>query len=228
MSTSMYPSPTLQGDSSYSFTSEQVVDLTGVSRRKLGYWVQTGVIRPSVEHARGRGAVRLYSFQDLVEVRTAMYVRDLVSLQLIRRIVLNLRARGIEAPLASVRFGVFKEPDAEPFVVMQLPDGEWESVRRPGQLVMEIAVPLAELVKDLEDRIEARRERRGKIGKVERRRGTMGSTPVIAGTRVPTKAVWSLHQNGASTQEILDSYPGLHESDVRAALRVESDRRKQA
>ncbi len=109
---------------------------------------------------------------------------------------------------------------------MQIDDGEWESWREPGQLIMRLTVPIAEFAHALEERIASDRMRRSKVGQVERRRGVMGSTPVVAGTRVPTRAVWDLHQAGYSTGEILASYPGLSTADIEAALEAETSRRQ--
>ena len=41
----------------------------------------------------GAGAVRLWSFQNLLEVRVALWLRDRVSLQLLRKIVQSFRKR---------------------------------------------------------------------------------------------------------------------------------------
>ena len=65
------------------------------------------------------------------------------------------------------------------------------------------------------------------IGKVARRRGVMGGAPVLAGTRIPTEAVWSFHEAGCDTAEILEQYPRLTEDDIRAAIAYEAERRQQ-
>jgi DNA-binding transcriptional MerR regulator len=77
------------------FTSDQALRLTGASRRRLGYWVDTRLISPSIQRGEGRGRVRLFSFANLLELRTAVWLRDKVSLQLIRKIVQRCRSRGL-------------------------------------------------------------------------------------------------------------------------------------
>ena len=53
---------------------------------------------------------------------------------------------------------------------------------------------------------------------VERRRGALGSAPVLAGTRIPVSTIQSLHEAGWSTERIVDNYPGLDAADVAAVL----------
>lgn len=47
--------------------------------------------------------------------------------------------------------------------------------------------------------------------------------PVIKGTRIAVEFVVDLLAQGWSEQEILDSYPGITEEDVRACLRYASE-----
>ena len=37
------------------FTSEQVMRVTGISKRKLNYWLDNGIISADIDEARGRG-----------------------------------------------------------------------------------------------------------------------------------------------------------------------------
>ena len=209
------------------FTSDQVMRLTGVSRRKLDYWIRRGVITPEIDQAKGRGRVRLFSFPNLVELRVALWLRDVVSLQLIRKIVLKLREEGRKRPLAEVRVGLIEERDRgkRREVVIMPESGKWESWRTK-QLVMEIMVPLKAFASELEDAAARDRARRRRVGRIEQRRGVLGSAPVLAGTRVPTRAIWSLHQAGYDDDRILENYPGLQRADVVAAIREERRRQR--
>ncbi|MGH2810974.1 MAG: MerR family transcriptional regulator, partial [Actinomycetota bacterium] len=81
------------------FTSDQVLRLTGVTKRRLDYWIQRGLVVPEISRARGRGSVRLFSFENLLEVKVAVWLRSKdVSLQLIRKIVGKLKKRGLSHP----------------------------------------------------------------------------------------------------------------------------------
>lgn len=205
------------------WTTEQVLRITGVSRRRLGYWLDKGIVGADVDEARGRGRVRLWSFGNLVEVRAALWLRDRVSLQLIGRIVEHLRTRGVGQPLSEVRFAVVDTGRARwpTDVVVQREDGSWENPIE-GQVVMEVVLPLERFADELREASDRDRDRRRRLGRVEQRRGRLGSAPVLAGTRVPVEAVKRLHDAGWTTARILDNYPGLTDRDVRAALRATS------
>lgn len=70
------------------FTSHEASILTGLSQRQLGYWRQSGLIRPS--HLTPGGHAR-YNFTDLVALKTAKRLLDSgVSVQKIRRTIASL------------------------------------------------------------------------------------------------------------------------------------------
>lgn len=51
------------------FSSTEVLRIVGVSRQKLDYWARTNLLMPSVRVANGKGTRRLYSEDDLVQLR---------------------------------------------------------------------------------------------------------------------------------------------------------------
>lgn len=53
-------------------------------------------------------------------------------------------------------------------------------------------------------------------GRVERRRGAMGSKPVLAGTRVPVDTVRRYLEAGRTVDQVLESFPTLTAADVEA------------
>jgi len=209
------------------FTSQQVMRLSGITKRRLDYWIEKGIVTPDIDRARGRGRVRLFSFANLVEFRVAAWLRDKVSLQLIGKIVQRLRAEETLRPLARVTFAVIEDHvrgRPRHRVVAQQANGSWEEWHS-SQKIMEITVPLGTFEEEL--RRLAQEDRRGsrQVGKTERRRGVLGSAEVIAGTRVPTSAIWSLREAGYNVERILDSYPGLEREDVLGAVEAEERRR---
>src|SRR5713101_1190026 len=69
-----------------------VCKIIGISYRQLDYWARTGMLTPSVRDAGGSGTQRLYSFQDLVQLKVIKRLLDVgVSLQRIRKAVDYLR-----------------------------------------------------------------------------------------------------------------------------------------
>jgi DNA-binding transcriptional MerR regulator len=70
----------------------EVCRVIGISYRQLDYWARTGLVNPSVREAGGSGTQRLYSFQDLVQLKVIKKLLDTgVSLQRIRKAVIYLR-----------------------------------------------------------------------------------------------------------------------------------------
>src|SRR5437870_12406964 len=65
-----------------------VCKLVGISYRQLDYWARTELLTPSIREAGGSGTQRLYSFQDLIQLRVIKQLLDTgVSLQKIRQAV---------------------------------------------------------------------------------------------------------------------------------------------
>ena len=133
------------------FTAKQVVALTGVPYKRLDSWANLGFLIPSIAEADGTGSRRLYSFQDLVTLRTAKILRDTgISLQGLRKVVQFLRdTHGMEQPLAQTRLIVAGDD-----VLMVQTDGDLMSVLRyPGQHVLRVIVDLGRLVHALREEV---------------------------------------------------------------------------
>jgi len=201
------------------FTTEQAIRLTGVSRRRLTYWLERGIVGAEADVIRGRRHVRLWSFTNLLEIRVALWLRDRVSLQYLGRVVHALRDHGLTTPLAEVRVAVVEAIGRKGLsIVVQGPDGAWEEPLS-GQLVMELVLPLGRFREELSNAVERDRRQNRRPGQVEQHRGQLGSAAVFAGTRVPVAAVQRLHAAGWDTNRILAEYPALTATDVRAALK---------
>ena len=86
------------------FSSGEARRLTGASLRQLIYWDETDIIRPHAAPAKGQGSRRLYTFQDLVQIKVLMRLRRArVSLQKIRTVLALLTAMVDEpAPFAEL------------------------------------------------------------------------------------------------------------------------------
>jgi DNA-binding transcriptional MerR regulator len=197
------------------FTSDKVSRLTGLTRRRLQYWDERGFISPNLSKSvEGRGHRRLYDFKDLVSLRVATQLRsEGVSLQEIRRTVGHLRGLDYQHPLAEIRFEQVKGR------LYFQEAGTIRSGRRPEQVIATFAIPFRAIVHRLEQDI-AKLDRRP-FGRIERRRGVLGSKPVIAGTRIPVASIQRLSSAGASVTRIRQLYPDLTGKDIRAALAAE-------
>jgi DNA-binding transcriptional MerR regulator len=68
-----------------SFTTTEVSRIVGASRRQLAYWDKTSLLSPSLRAASGRGSRRLYSVQDIIELKILLgLLKSPLSLQRIR------------------------------------------------------------------------------------------------------------------------------------------------
>jgi DNA-binding transcriptional MerR regulator len=94
------------------YHAPQVCKIVGISYRQLDYWARTGLLRPSLADAKGSGSQRVYSYQDLLELKVVKQLLDAgVNLQKARRALACLRDSGEE--LAAVPLsGVLDEVNA--------------------------------------------------------------------------------------------------------------------
>lgn len=68
-----------------SFRTSEVSHVVGASYNQLVYWDKTGLVKPSVRAASGRGSRRRYSVEDIFELKILVKLLDSsVSLQRIR------------------------------------------------------------------------------------------------------------------------------------------------
>lgn len=146
------------------FGKKAAVALTHVSYRQLDHWATTGVVRPSIRGATGKGSRREYSFRDLVSLKVAKRLRDEgISLQKIRKALAYLKRnypmKG--TPLAEFRF---LTDGATLFVVDKDPQKILDTLRN-GQLVISLA--LGEIIEGLQGELQklvTPKEERIKVG----------------------------------------------------------------
>jgi uncharacterized protein (DUF433 family) len=195
------------------FTEEHVIRLTGLSRSQLRAWDRIGFFKPGYAYEdRHQPYSRIYSFQDVVGLRTIAVLRQRyhVSLQQLRKVATELTARGYghwaEIKLYVVKGQVhFRRPGSQDV------EGVWD-----GQLAM---VPVIDVIQDVEDRVRDLRERKSsQRGHIEQHKFVVRNAPVIAGTRIPTAAIRRFREAGYSVDEILRQYPSLTREDVDAAI----------
>lgn len=207
------------------FTADHVARLTGLSKRQLGYWDATQFFAPTlVDDDRGRAFGRIYSFRDVVGLRTISILRNThrIPLQELRRVGEWLH-REHETPWASLRFSlegrkvVFTDPESGTPIE---PTGK-------GQTILRVA--LLPIANDMTDAAARLRERLPEqLGQIMRNRFVVHNAWVVAGTRIPTQAIWNFHSAGFDTAAIIREYPRLAPQDVEAAVEFEQKRQKAA
>ncbi len=133
------------------FNTKAVSNIIGLSIRQIDYWDRTHFIKPSVSEASGYGSVRLYSFNDMIQMKVAKTLMDKgISLQKIRRAINYLKKNmpEIKRPLSELRFLT----DGETIFVLTRDKKIIIDTLKSGQIIFSIA--LGEIVEDLEGEIE--------------------------------------------------------------------------
>jgi uncharacterized protein (DUF433 family) len=191
----------------------------------LRRWETDGVFRASFVDDRPRRPYRrLYTFQDLVSLRTLAILRRKYKVDLaeLKAVGAYLRAH-YDAPWSEVRFKIVGR-----HIVFDDPVWNVEIAGKPlGQRPIPFAVE--EVASAAATEAEQLRERRpDEIGVIVRHRHVMHNAWVVAGTRIPTSAIWNFHDAGCDADGIIAAYPQLTPRDVQAAIAHEAKLRQLA
>lgn len=196
------------------FTEDQVERLTGVTRYQLRYWDRTGFFQPSFgAEDRRLPFSRIYSFRDVVSLQILNSLRNDVGVSLphLREVKQKLAHLGDDSwsrvTLYVVKKRVvFFDPEVDQFR---------EIVSGQGVLKIPLEVVQSDMV-ERADKLRARDEQT--VGKVSRTRRVAHNADVVAGTRIPVRAIRAFADAGYAVDAILREYPSLTEADVNAAL----------
>lgn len=134
------------------FNTKTVSNITKLSVRQIDYWDRTHFIKPSISEASGIGSVRLYSFNDLIQLKVAKTLMDKgISLQKIRKAINYLKKHmpEVEKPLAELKFLT----DGETIFVLTNNKKTIIDTLKSGQIVFSIA--LGDIVEHLQGDIMA-------------------------------------------------------------------------
>ena len=165
------------------YTAELTAKLTGASLAQLRRLRTTGVLYP--EFSDGREI--LYSFRDVVALRSIMFLRSDFSLQKVRKVIDYLDRFDLAGEhLSEVRFA-----KSGASILVDGDDGFTDVLRKPGA---------RELSGSLEDVFNSFKTFRGRSvpdfrapsAHLRIDRAVMGGLPVIEGTRIPYDTIADL------------------------------------
>ena len=134
-----------------SFNTKTAVKLTGLTPRQIDYWDRTHFIKPSVKEAAGYGTGRLYSFEDVVQLKVARTLIDKgVSLQKIRKSITYLKKNfpDVKKLLTEMRFLT----DGETILVLGDKKEKILDTLARGQMVFALAI--GELIEELKGEVK--------------------------------------------------------------------------
>lgn len=185
--------------------------LSGATLGQLQYWRRGD--RPILTPEVSADAPFLYSFRDLVALRTFVMLREDRSLQAIRKALNNLRDLGAVEHLSQYR--LVSQGQRSIVLVADTGTGATDLVESPGQEVT--VVKLGDVVKsfpldDFEVPNLARPRQRIAVDP-----STRHGIPVVIGTRVTYDKVASLIRDGITPEHIADYYPGVGAEAARDA-----------
>ncbi len=194
------------------YSTNMTAALTGATASQLAHWrsSRTGpLLAPEIQsHPRA-----LYSFRDILALRTCVRLRQYASLQKIRAAVSNLRDLGDREHLAAYKIVADTAGNIQLIAQESIDLGKHAG---QGQLfaidIAEVIVPFAPragvLVPDLF------RPRANVIVDPE----TQNGFPVISGTRVPYDLVAGLIAEGTPPEQVSEYYPSVSADAARDAI----------
>lgn len=189
------------------FSADVARRIVGISYRQLDYWDKTGLLRPSIKQARGKGSRRVYSFEDLVELRVVAGLLQLgIPLPTVRKAARYVRQHfsDVVRPLARLALVV----EGKRILVKASDKKEFIDATAGGQVVVSLEVePIA-------------RELRGKVIELASPR----HVPVRVGHRTYTAVLTPDLAEGGYTIEVPELPGVVTEADtVQQARRMAAD-----
>ena len=191
------------------YSAAMAAAMSGTSVRLLAYWRSSVRGGPLLHPEYAHDHRVLYSFRDVVALRTVAYLREEVSLQRIRRAVETLRDLGSRDHLS--RYRLIADGGSVVWVTdvqaAEEPAGGVDLVLQPGQ---EVLVQLKDVLSPFTnatgiDVPDFTRPRPRLLVDAD----ILAGYPVVTGTRVPFDLVAGLVAGGIPVDRVRDYYPGV-------------------
>lgn len=170
--------------------------LTGATTSQLRSWSQKGLLVPEISDKRPP----LYSFRDLVALRSLVFLRGNTSLQKISKAFKNLDLLDLTDHPSKYRFTT----DGKTILVDTGDGSVIDLVGKPGQRDSYTFEEIMDAFKDFRGRDVVDFRKPSKFVRVNFR--LMGGWPTVVGTRVPYDLVASLVDNETVFAEDVPSY----------------------
>lgn len=193
------------------YTTTMAAALSGATTSQLRHWRRETDVGVVLVPEVARSPRALYSFRDVLALRTFVHLRNSSSLQKIRTALGTLRNLGERDHLSSYRLvtdgrTIQLVSDEEAIDLVQKP-GQRQVVIVMGDVIEPFPVRAGVVVPHL---FHPRKN-------IEVDPATQGGHPVITGTRVPYDAVAELLADGVPAERIADFYPAVSVEAAREA-----------
>lgn len=187
--------------------------LSGATKHQLRSWSRNGILVPEVSPRKPM----LYSFRDLVALRSFAHLRSHASMQSIRKALGTLSDFQLAEHPSEYKFATDGKS-----VKVWTDEGYMDVVRNPGQYELK---SLADIYKPFLNfrgrRVPDLRNPNDHVSVDPRR---LGGWPTVAGTRVPYDAVADLLAEGdVPIDEVSDYYPTVAPSAVADIIAFHRD-----
>lgn len=191
------------------FSIDHAAKVTKLSKARLTRWDRLGFFSPELADPEDRGNPygRVYSYRDLVGLRTLALLADKhrLSLKELRK-AHDVLAQHTDRPWSELQLSVLNRK-----IVHDLTGTPRDT---EGQIAGN-HVPLPSIASEVARRAEALRNRdNDQIGVFENHKFIAHNARVLAGTRIPVSAVESFIDAGYSDAAIVGEYPTLTKFDV--------------
>lgn len=132
------------------FSAGEVQKLTGLTYRQLDHWARTEFIEPSTIEKIGLKTRRLYSFTDILAIRTAMQLLDAgIPLQRLRKAVNKLQK---ELPKKEALHSLVWLTDGEKLFILESRDIVREVIS--GKYIFAFTIDVGQLADGLENDVK--------------------------------------------------------------------------
>jgi len=140
------------------FTRQETLALTQITSSRLAYLDRTEIILPE-KYGNPKKPTVIYSWEQVLEIRTIANLRKQISLQMVRKLVAFLDEHGLDTTLHDKHLVTTPDevflvsPDwSEMPQVMKVADRQGEGL---GQLVLMVLPPLSTVIRDIWQAAEA-------------------------------------------------------------------------
>lgn len=199
-----------QRERAMSFSLQLTSHLTGATRHQLQSWRQKNLLVPEVRSGRPP----LYSFRDLVALRTMVYLRGQTSNQRLSKALGALDL--LDLTDHPSRYQLATDGDT---IVLQMPDSGQivDLVKHPGNAVDATFEDVFRSFRNFKDAVVVDFKQPSEHVSVDLRK--LGGWPTITGTRVPYDLIANLvDSNTVLPEDVDDFYPNVSAAAARDAL----------
>ena len=131
----------------HGFSGKRTAEIVDITYRQLDYWTRTDLVRPSMAEAAGSGSRRLYSYQDLLELKVVKALLDAgIRLEQVRKVFAYMR-NSLGEDVASANLVI----DGSKSVLVHTGE-ELIDLLQNGQGVLNV-LPLAGVKEEVDNRI---------------------------------------------------------------------------